>query len=114
MFIDDKSIFIVMEYIEGINIKTFLNHVIETKGVEVADKYLLLILKDLVSALQFIHSRGVIHSDIGVNNIVIDKDLTPKLIDFGISCIKKQDCDKDQDDHGCDGSWYDDFRIGWW
>jgi serine/threonine protein kinase len=37
------------------------------------------------SALQFMHSKGIIHRDIKPENIVLSKDGTPHLTDFGVS-----------------------------
>ena len=50
-------------------------------------RHLLLIVKDVIEALSYIHSRGIIHNDIKGANIMIDKESTPKIIDFGISVI---------------------------
>lgn len=75
---DDKQ-YIVMEYVEGMTLKEYLqsnklslNAVLEI-GVRLAD------------ALQHAHSRNVIHCDIKPQNILIDKNLNPKIADFGIA-----------------------------
>lgn len=75
---DDKQ-YIVMEYVEGITLKDYLqsnrlslNAVLEI-GVRLAD------------ALQHAHSRNIIHCDIKPQNILIDKNLNPKIADFGIA-----------------------------
>jgi serine/threonine protein kinase len=39
----------------------------------------------LVSALAYIHSRGIAHRDLCPGNILLDDDGTLKLIDFGIA-----------------------------
>lgn len=74
----DKQ-YIVMEYVEGITLKDYLqsnrlslNAVLEI-GVRLAD------------ALQHAHSRNIIHCDIKPQNILIDKNLNPKIADFGIA-----------------------------
>jgi hypothetical protein len=41
------------------------------------------ILRGLLSALQHLHNCGIVHADITLNNILILKDGTPVLIDFG-------------------------------
>lgn len=74
----DKE-YIVMEYVEGITLKEYLqsnrlslNAVLEI-GVRLAD------------ALQHAHSRNIVHCDIKPQNILIDKNLNPKIADFGIA-----------------------------
>lgn len=71
--------YIVMEYVDGINLKQFneqnkltLNSVID-------------ITMRLAEALQHAHSRNVVHCDIKPLNILIDKNLHPKIADFGIA-----------------------------
>ena len=71
--------YIVMEYVESITLKEYLqsnklslNAVLEI-GVRLAD------------ALQHAHSKNIVHCDIKPHNILIDKNLNPKIADFGIA-----------------------------
>jgi serine/threonine-protein kinase len=43
------------------------------------------ILKDLAAALDYAHSRGVIHRDIKANNVMFDDQGSAFLVDFGIA-----------------------------
>lgn len=71
--------YIVMEYVDGVTLKEYmqehklsLNSVLEI-GVRLAD------------ALQHAHSHNIIHCDIKPQNILIDKNMNPKIADFGIA-----------------------------
>jgi serine/threonine protein kinase/uncharacterized protein YraI len=44
-----------------------------------------IILKDLAAALDYAHSRGVIHRDIKANNVMFDDQGSAFLVDFGIA-----------------------------
>ena len=45
----------------------------------------------IISAIEFVHSKGCIHRDIKPDNILIDKDGFIKLSDFGLSKVLNQD-----------------------
>ena len=51
---------------------------------------MLLITKDIVTGLKLVHSKGIIHNDIKPENIIIDSNKTPKLVDFGVVCKTNQ------------------------
>ena len=46
----------------------------------------------IVDALSYVHTHGVIHGDIGVHNIMITYDKQLKLIDFGGSRLDGSKC----------------------
>ncbi len=46
--------------------------------------------RELCSAIQFAHSNGVLHRDIKPQNIIIRKDGTPVIMDFGIARMGKE------------------------
>eukprot|EP00607_Mallomonas_marina_P008344 CAMPEP_0182420206 /NCGR_PEP_ID=MMETSP1167-20130531/4819_1 /TAXON_ID=2988 /ORGANISM="Mallomonas Sp, Strain CCMP3275" /LENGTH=529 /DNA_ID=CAMNT_0024595831 /DNA_START=329 /DNA_END=1918 /DNA_ORIENTATION=+ len=57
------------------------------------------ILYQILEAIEFIHSQGVIHRDIKPANILLDKNLNVKLCDFGFArLVENSDNDVDSKD----------------
>ena len=72
--------YIVMELIEGITLKQYINR----KGL-LNWKETLHFVTQITKALSHAHSRGIIHRDIKPHNIMILKDGSVKVADFGIA-----------------------------
>ncbi len=72
--------YIVMELIEGITLKQYMNK----RGV-LSWKEALHFAMQISKALIHAHSRGIIHRDIKPHNIMILKDSSVKVADFGIA-----------------------------
>ena len=71
--------YFVMEYVEGEPIDSYCDE----HGLSTVER-LHLFLK-VCSAVQYAHQNLVIHLDIKPNNILVEEDGTPKLLDFGIA-----------------------------
>lgn len=73
--------FILMEYIEGKN----LSSIIKEKTLSFEDKVIIII--QLIGALEAVHSTGVLHRDIAPDNIMLleGSEIKIKLIDFGVA-----------------------------
>ena len=74
--------YIVMELIDGITLKQYL----EQKG-QLNWREVLHFSTQIAKALEHAHSRGIIHRDIKPHNIMILKDGSVKVADFGIARI---------------------------
>src|SRR5205814_275606 len=75
-----KQYYIVMEFIEGGNLRDFLAI---RKKLEAAEA--LRILEDATSGLSYAYSRGLTHRDIKLTNILISSQGHAKLVDFGLA-----------------------------
>ena len=80
---EGKTIYIEMEYIDGETLDKFARERRFKKGF---GNHLLALLKDILPALIYLHTNGIIHRDIKPENIMIDRLINPKLIDIGVAC----------------------------
>ncbi|MFP5261285.1 MAG: bifunctional serine/threonine-protein kinase/formylglycine-generating enzyme family protein [Blastocatellia bacterium] len=80
-------LYLVMDYIEGGTLKDLVN------GGGVAVRRCAAILDQILSGLEAIHSRGIVHRDLKSSNILIDREGTAHISDFGIAesvaCLAK-------------------------
>ncbi len=82
----DRLQYIVMEYIEGITLKEY----IEQQGV-VNWKEAVHFVTQILRALQHAHDKGIVHRDIKPQNIILLQDGTIKVSDFGIARFSRSD-----------------------
>ena len=85
--------YIVMEYVEGINLKQYL----KKKGA-LSWKETLHFGTQIARALSHAHSKGIIHMDIKPQNIMLPKDGTAKVADFGIAQLGETNDSEDPDE----------------
>lgn len=78
--------FIVMEYIDGITLKEFM----EQQGVLKWKDSVHFIIQ-ILRALQHAHDRGIVHRDIKPQNIMLFPDGTIKVMDFGIARFAREE-----------------------
>src|SRR4029453_7873964 len=88
--LDDGSLYIVMEYLEGKN----LNQVVRKEGPMPTDRAIPVLIQ-VCGALQEAHSQGIIHRDLNHENIFLStngglRDF-PKVLDFGLAKVTERE-----------------------
>ena len=74
--------YIVMELIDGITLKQYM----ERRG-QLNWREALHFITQIMKGLSHAHSRGIIHRDIKPHNIMVLRDGSVKVADFGIACL---------------------------
>lgn len=100
-FIYKKTLYIVMEYIDGVTLKKFAADLRNSGDLTNLYKYLVAIASDMSKALNYLHSHDIIHRDIKPENIMINKQGIPKLIDIGLGCFVTEICSLRADKLDC-------------
>ncbi len=75
--------YIVMELIDGITLKQYM----EKRG-QLSWRESLHFITQIMRALSHAHSRGIVHRDIKPQNIMVLRDGSVKVADFGIACLE--------------------------
>ncbi len=75
---------IAMEYVRGTNLREMLRG-----GRRLPKDFLLAVVSQVASALDYAHQKGVIHGDVKPANILITEEEQVKLTDFGIARLER-------------------------
>ena len=79
---DERGAFIVMEYVEGKELKQYFRSGSRFDLIDVFE-----LMKQLLSALDHSHRQGVVHRDIKPANLMVLPGMKLKVMDFGIARI---------------------------
>ncbi|MDE6029271.1 MAG: protein kinase [Clostridiales bacterium] len=120
-FSANGTAYIVMEFLDGVSLKKYL----QRRGGKVGVEEILTIMRPVMDSLTQVHKIGLIHRDISPDNILITKYNEVKLIDFGaskysnpdgrsLSIVLKQGFapPEQYDTHGEQGPWTDVYALG--
>lgn len=82
------GVLIVMEFVDGVTLADKIR-----AGGALPLSEVLPLFKQLLAAMDHAHAVGVIHRDIKPSNIMVAKDGTVKVTDFGLAKIQRQSSD---------------------
>lgn len=89
-FEENNTAYIVMEYLEGKDLKKYL----EENGGKLEPKKAVEIILPVLNALEDMHKEKLIHRDISPDNIYLCDNGKVKLLDFGSARLAVDDSDK--------------------
>ena len=79
MFEDEKYFMIIMEYINGGNLFSFVK-----KRRKLSEKTAKFLFRQIIQGIKYIHEQNIVHRDIKLENLLIDLNNNVKICDFGI------------------------------
>ncbi|MBQ4068302.1 MAG: protein kinase [Lachnospiraceae bacterium] len=86
-FYENETAYIIMEYINGMNLKQYLTKC----GGSMNQNEVIKLMKPVLEAMVKIHETGMIHRDISPENIMITKNKQIKLTDFGAARVSNSE-----------------------
>ena len=121
-FDENNTSYIVMELLEGTSLLAYLKTLPDNRFADADDAKQ--IIYSVAEALQYAHSKKILHRDVSPDNIFLCNDGKVKLIDFGaareitedgeLSVVVKTGCTPPEQyrKNGKQGSWTDLYALG--
>jgi serine/threonine protein kinase len=79
VFEDNETAYMAIDFIDGKD----LQDILESTDQAFTPDEIVILLRKMLSAVEFIHQAGILHRDISPDNILLDGNRNPVLIDFG-------------------------------
>ncbi|XP_041370942.1 tyrosine-protein kinase JAK2-like isoform X2 [Gigantopelta aegis] len=76
---------LVMEFVECGSLKDFVKSRQSLDNEQIGH-----LCRDVAKGIQYLHSKEVVHRDLAARNILITKDMTAKITDFGLAVILRE------------------------
>ena len=120
-FNENDTSYIVMEYLDGETLKDY----VERKGGKLSWEETLGKIRPLIKSLQQLHNKNIFHRDISPDNIMVLRDGTLKLFDFGGARVQDPSGENhsvivmkktgytpvEQYSNGPQGAWTDEYAL---
>ncbi|KAI8356154.1 Pkinase-domain-containing protein [Blakeslea trispora] len=78
-FLNDTKLWIIMEYAAGGSIRAIM------KSGNIEERYIAVIIREILLALSYLHKNHIIHRDIKAANILLTAEGNVQLCDFGVA-----------------------------
>lgn len=76
---------IAMEYVDGVSVTKYADlHRLD-------DSRRLALLASIADAVQYAHEKGVVHRDLKPDNVLVDQEGRPRILDFGVARLVGED-----------------------
>ena len=99
---ENPTYYLLMEFVDGVNLRQLM------QAKKLTPKEALSIVPPVCDALQCAHDHGIVHRDIKPENLLIDKNGTVKIADFGIAKIIHRETDtpvcSESEQTGCEAA----------
>ncbi len=79
VFEDNETAYMALDFVDGLD----MHEVVENDPARLTPEKIVVILKKLLEAVTFVHELHILHRDISPDNILLDANDEPVLIDFG-------------------------------
>lgn len=84
-FTENKTSYVVMDYVNGISIRNYIRQQGRMNGKDVLEH-----MRPVMKSMMKIHASGVIHRDISADNLMVTREGRLLLIDFGAASLKQE------------------------
>ena len=78
----ENSYYMVMELVSGGDV---MHHIMNSKNSCLDEPIVKKYVKQIITAIQYMHEAGIVHRDLKVENLLLDEYSNIKIIDFGLS-----------------------------
>jgi serine/threonine-protein kinase len=94
---DDGTYFLVMEFVDGCDLKALINHLNATRSIDIG--LVLYVMIEAAKGLHYAHTLehpqtnealGIVHRDVSPPNIMLSKNGEVKVVDFGLAKAASQ------------------------